>query len=421
MGRPGDYLFKRKGSQNWWIRFQYTGRYQKMRGVSKVEFSLGTPNREEAEIKALDHISDHKRFIFACKTVFDGKLTSRYMEYEPNRLHSTPDGGSIYAHETMISIFDSSGALVRIEPNRKMVRVNFKLPHNDIRNVEPYLEKKEHPDGIIIEDWILQRGLNKHLANEAREVWRHLTTILNGRRLSNCTREHAKQLVRVLQDEGNKSATVDKKVGHLRAAVNFAIQENRMKSNPFNNVVPKIDDKLDRQPLSDDDMANVRRNLHKLSLPDQLLWKLLATTGMRLDEPFSIIEEFSEGDARYIIVGTKTKTSKRRVPLPTCILELLPQKIQGPLFAGSSETAGKRLRYFLKQLQISYDKTNVTGDKRKVVHSLRHRAKDRLRAVRCPEDVQYEILGHEVRTVASGYGRGYPVAELRNWIDLIGF
>jgi len=421
MGRPGDYLFKRKGSQNWWIRFQYTGKFRTLRGVSKVEFSLGTSNREEAEIKALDHISEHKRLMFTIKGFVNSEVTSKYLEYEPNRLHPTPDGGSIYAHEKTISVFNSSGVLVREEPNRRMVAVRFRLPQSDYRDVEPFLAKKEHPDSNVIEDWISQRGLNKHLANEAREVWRQLIKILNGRRLSNCTREHAKQLVRVLQEEGNKSSTVDKKVGHLRAAVNLAIQENRMKSNPFNNVVPKIDDKLDRQPLSDDDMATIRQNLHKLSLSDQLLWKLLATTGMRLDEPFSIMEEFREGDARYVIVGTKTKTSKRRVPLPTCILELLPPKIECPLFAGSSETAGKRLRYFLKQLQISYDKDKGTGDKRKVVHSLRHRAKDRLRAVRCPEDVQYEILGHEVRTVASGYGRGYPVFELRNWIDLVGF
>lgn len=59
-------------------------------------------------------------------------------------------------------------------------------------------------------------------------------------------------------------------------------------------------------------------------------------------------------------------------------------------------------------------------DARKVIHSLRHRAQDRLRAAGCPEDVRWELLGHEKETVAAGYGEGSPVPLLRKWIDKIG-
>ena len=57
----------------------------------------------------------------------------------------------------------------------------------------------------------------------------------------------------------------------------------------------------------------------------------------------------------------------------------------------------------------------------KVAHSLRHRAKDRLRAEGCPLDIQYELLGHETKTVASGYGHGSPVPLLRKWLDKVRF
>jgi hypothetical protein len=60
-------------------------------------------------------------------------------------------------------------------------------------------------------------------------------------------------------------------------------------------------------------------------------------------------------------------------------------------------------------------------DKRKVVHSLRHRAQDRLRAAGCPQDVRWELLGHERKTVAEDYGKGSPVPLLKRWIDKIGF
>jgi hypothetical protein len=43
------------------------------------------------------------------------------------------------------------------------------------------------------------------------------------------------------------------------------------------------------------------------------------------------------------------------------------------------------------------------------------------RAAGCPEDIRWAILGHEEQTVAAGYGEGFPVPLLKQWIDKIGF
>jgi hypothetical protein len=43
------------------------------------------------------------------------------------------------------------------------------------------------------------------------------------------------------------------------------------------------------------------------------------------------------------------------------------------------------------------------------------------RAAGCPEDTRWAILGHEEKTVAAGYGEGFPVPLLKRWIDKIGF
>jgi hypothetical protein len=59
------------------------------------------------------------------------------------------------------------------------------------------------------------------------------------------------------------------------------------------------------------------------------------------------------------------------------------------------------------------------NDERKVLHSLHHRAKNRLRAEGCPEDIQLAILGHEKKTVASGYGKGFPITVLKPWVEKI--
>jgi integrase len=103
----------------------------------------------------------------------------------------------------------------------------------------------------------------------------------------------------------------------------------------------------------------------------------------------------------------------RRVPLPAAVLPYLPKKITGPLFAGGAPAASKRLNRFLRDSGVA-----ASG---KVVHSLRHRAADRLRATGAQVDIRHALLGHETRTVADSYGTGHPVPLLKKWIDRIGF
>ena len=193
----------------------------------------------------------------------------------------------------------------------------------------------------------------------------------------------------------------------------LAIKEGKLKFNPFAGVVPERADKMKRLPLSDADMKIIKRNLNQLGTSEQMLVRLLASTGMRLSEAFEIDGEEKERGVRYVIVGKKTPQSLRRVPLPAAVLPDLPKAIKGPLFKGSIPAASKRLNRFLNDCGID--------EPGKVLHSLRHRAQDRLRAAFCPEDVRWAILGHEEKTVAAGYGEGFPVPMLRKWIDKIGF
>jgi hypothetical protein len=49
------------------------------------------------------------------------------------------------------------------------------------------------------------------------------------------------------------------------------------------------------------------------------------------------------------------------------------------------------------------------------------RAQDRLRAAECPQDIRWALLGHEEKTVAEDYGKGFSVPQLKRWIDKIAF
>ena len=280
-------------------------------------------------------------------------------------------------------------------------------------------------DDELLETYLKHRSITGHFEREARNVWALYTKLTDSKPLRDADRNDGRKLVAHFLDQGLKSATIEKKVGWLNAMAHLAIKEGKLKFNPFSGVVPDMDDSERRLPLSDADMKAIKLsrdkegklNFGKLDKADQLLVRLLASTGVRLSEAFEIDGEEKERGCRFVIVGKKTEQSLRRVPLPAAVLPYLPKSIEGPLFkskyADPADMASKRLNKFLDDIGII--------DPRKVVHSLRHRAQDRLRAAGCPEDVRWALLGHEEKTVAEGYGEGFPVPMLRKWIDKIGF
>jgi integrase len=423
--RKRDYIFLRANSSNWHVRLQRHGK-------SKA-ISLGTPDRAAAEILALPYILEHKRTVLAERP----RLAKSWCTaYEPGRTYPDVDGGTIVAEGRTLIHIDRDGKIIGRSDNGRMV-LNIAsgdtvLAHDitDIRHtidgdqtegrlIERWASRRhDRPavptkdgDDALLDTYIAHKGITGYFEREARSVW-EIYKALGGKPLKDATRDDGRLLVKHYQAQGAKSKTIQKKIGWLCAMCNLAIDEGKLKANPFSKITPKLDDEEERLPLSDDDMVAVRRNLDKLSASDQLLVRLLASTGMRLGEAMEIESEHREKGVRFVIVGTKTKQSKRRVPFPAAVLPHLPRKITGKLFPGEEPAASKRLNRFLNDIGIT--------DRRKVAHSWRHRAQDRLRAAGCPKDMRQELLGHDKVTVGDNYGEGSPVPMLKKWIDRIG-
>jgi integrase len=419
MTRKTDYLFQRPGSSNWWIKLQSPGK--------RVEKSLGTRDKKEAEIIALPMVAHHKAALLAARPRME--TIWRY-EYEPSAdMQDASNGERVLASATELKFYGPDGKLLRTTPNGgpsfRIVNLQHRLgiPFVDERMTGFTEEtraraKPKTDDDKVLETYIEHRKITGYIEREARDVWALFKTLTDGKPLKDCNRDDGRKLVTHFEAQGLKSATIEKKIAWLNAAVNLAISEGRLKFNPFASIVPRVRDKTRRLPLADADMKAIKRNLTRLGEADQLLVRLLASTGMRLSEAFEIDGEQKERGVRYVVVGKKTDQSLRRVPLPAAVLPYLPKSIKEPLFVlakhkDPSDAASKRLNRFLDDIGIT--------DPRKVAHSLRHRAQDRLRAAGCPEDVRWSILGHEEETVAAGYGVGFPVPLLRKWIDKIGF
>jgi integrase len=229
-------------------------------------------------------------------------------------------------------------------------------------------------------------------------------------------------LVAHYQQEGLQLPSIQKKVTWLCAMVEFYNAEKKPDQpalfNPFSSIVPRrtVQEKqaAKRKSLSDADVKACKAKLDTLSKSDQLLFRLLEATGMRLGEAFHIKhEEPADSGVRFAWVGNKTENSLRRIPFPKSVLPYLPKKIDGPLFADDIKATSKRFTEFLRDVV-------KIEDPKKVLYSLRHRAKDRARDLEFPDKIGEAIFGRDDgKDMGDDYGDGFSIRKLKTWIDKI--
>ena len=104
-GKTG-YLFQRPGSRNWHIKLQSP--------TERIEKSLRTSDRVQAEILALPMIAEHKAKLLEARPRIE---TTWRHEYEPGREHVRPDGERVIAADRELIHLDSEGRITRRSPN----------------------------------------------------------------------------------------------------------------------------------------------------------------------------------------------------------------------------------------------------------------------------------------------------------------
>jgi hypothetical protein len=104
--KHGGYLFQRDGSDKWWIKVRSAGK--------RIEKSLGTSDRREAEILAFPLIAAHKQNLLAARPRIESTWEH---EYAPGREHIGPDGSRIFATPRELYHLDTKGVTVRTTAN----------------------------------------------------------------------------------------------------------------------------------------------------------------------------------------------------------------------------------------------------------------------------------------------------------------
>jgi integrase len=422
--RP-QYLFKRSGSDNYYLRLQPPGR-------KVIERSLGTPDLKLAEIAAMPLIREHKTFMYQRRptvTPFWDRA------YEPGL--RVIDGEQVIATDRELQYLDASGNVIRREPNGTPAELLRPAPSSGVPSFRAYDEAKrvappaKDGDDQLLENYLKHNGVTGYREREARQIWHVFKTVV-GKPIAKCRHKDGVAIVdHLIKQAGGedkiKRATLRRRMVPLVATVNLAIEHGELgglEINPFGGVVGKAhgEDSDKRQRFTEDDMALMRANLHKLDKNDELLVRVLATTGIRRGEAFEISNEQIEDGIRFCVVGTKTPQSRRQIPFPADLLPYLPEKITGQLIPGRLDSASKRLREWLTEI-------GITDPAKAPMHSFRHRAKRRLINAGVPREL-INAVGGWADTLKKNSGDEYGTDEdndvfaittVKEAIDKIGF
>lgn len=221
--------------------------------------------------------------------------------------------------------------------------------------------------------------------------------------------------------------TVAKKVGYVRRMFDHAVRKGWLQSNVF--LAVKLDQKIGKEresyePFTSDELGKLfgqDMQPHLRSLPS-----ILITTGMRLDEAALLdwenVKKDTAQDVLYFELTNsivKNKGSKRRVPVHSSLPWIETGKT-GEMFPQfTRDKDGKAQASASKALMPLI--RSITGEKKKVVHSLRGNFKDMLRDAGVSKEVNDFITGHGSGDVAGNYGSGPSLKVRKEAVERVSF
>ena len=242
------------------------------------------------------------------------------------------------------------------------------------------------------------------------------------------TRDDAKLFVDVLHNQGNKTATIRRRINCISAILNYAYAELDVdKRNPFSRMFIRGEGQ-DAHKRGTFTLDQLRRGYdHALSSGSQvkLLMPLLGETGCRLAEIVGLELDdidMSEGVIHIrpnSIRRLKTRNSTRTLPLVGYGIAAMQQALE--------HADDKHLypRYLKDGRCRATHASNALGKwlKREfglTAHSLRHTFRDRLRASGCPLEMIDQIGGwSSIGSIGSKYGHGFDTHMIKKQLLLM--
>jgi integrase len=273
------------------------------------------------------------------------------------------------------------------------------------------------------------KGRPKSFEVAARRACGYVIDACTNKPLAAFDRSDALKFRNALVEKGLTGSSVTRNFSYVKAVINFAVSELALEvKNPFIGVYHDRQAGVEvRKPIPTENIRTVQAACHTLDDDIRHLIALVSDTGMRLGEAAGLaLTDFVdlEGETPHIKLvrhpwrGLKTASSERLVPL-----------------AGQSLWAAKRIVATSSSSPYAFPRYNTgktTGTNSAsaalnkwlqqfvpdgcTMHSFRHSMRDRLRAVECPSDIVDQIGGWTTAGVGHGYGSGYPLVGLHQWV-----
>jgi len=283
-----------------------------------------------------------------------------------------------------------------------------------------------------LEVYLEQKGKGRPVTFRiaAERSCNYLIGLSGNKPLSGYTRQDALQFRDWLVARGLTGSSITRNFSYLKAVINFALSEYALDiRNPFVGIYhDRSAGVLVRRPIPMEAIRDVQSECH--AIDDDMRWliALISDTGMRLAEGAGLLKQDLVGldaDLPYVRVtkhpwrNLKTSSSERHIPLVGEALwaaKRIAEADNGSDFAfprynrastTSTNSASAALNKWLKQ----YVPAGCT------MHGFRHSMRDRLRVVQCPADITDQIGGWTTDGVGQGYGSGYPLSVLRDWLE----
>ena len=274
------------------------------------------------------------------------------------------------------------------------------------------------------------KGRPKTFRVAAERSCNYLIGLCGNKPLSHYTRQDALQFRDWLVARGLTGSSITRNFSYLKAVINFALSEYALDiRNPFVGVYhDRSAGVLVRKPIPIEAIRNVQSECH--AIDDDMRWliALISDTGMRLAEGAGLLKEDLVGldtDLPCVRVtkhpwrNLKTSSSERHIPLIGEALWAAKRIVEAdngsdfafPRYNRTSPTAANSASAALNKWLKQYVPAGCT------MHSFRHSMRDRLRAVQCPADMTDQIGGWTTDGVGQGYGSGYPLSVLREWLE----
>jgi len=338
---------------------------------------------------------------------------------------------SKYGEAYLQSRFDDAIAQVRpVESFYNSVEAEaIRLLRDDPSKRRPHLS-----DAVEVYLKHHAKGQETKFQRDTKRAIGQLETVAGNLPLDLYNRSHAHAVVEQLLAQGNKTGTVRRRLNVIKAVISKAILELELKgmSNPFERIdIPNLgSDATKREPFTDAELAAIAEECLKRNDSIRHLVAIQADTGARLGEVVGLrIEDlFLDHKVPHLWIRPherlgrtlKNRNSARKVPLVGVALWGATQALKAskgqksgwlfPRYAADNNikatSASKATNTWLRKITDT-DKTS---------HSLRHSMRDRLRHVGTPEDIQDAIGGWSSQSVGRGYGEGYKLEKLQEWL-----